>query len=72
MRAAEQQGLRRPGESRDPSPLTLIVIEGICNTAKTRVLGAAMSAIALTLGSRRGGRDGVGALFGFLVQTATL
>jgi hypothetical protein len=46
--------------------------EGIYPTAETVVLVAAMSAIALTLGSRRGGRDDVDALFGFIVQTATL
>jgi hypothetical protein len=42
---------------RDPPPLAFIGAEGICNTAKTRVRAAAMSAIALTLGSRLGGRD---------------
>jgi hypothetical protein len=43
----------RPCERRDPSPLASKVKKGLCASAKTRVLAAAMSAIALTLGSLR-------------------
>src|ERR1700682_984238 len=43
----------RPGEGRDPSSLASMIAEGICPNAKTRVRVAAMSTIALTLGSRR-------------------
>jgi hypothetical protein len=48
-----------PASAPDLSPLALMMREGIRFTAKTRVLTAAMSAIALTLGSRLGGRDDV-------------
>src|SRR5258708_16150167 len=43
----------RPCERRDPSPLALKVKKGLCSSAETRVRAAAMSAIALTLGSLR-------------------
>src|SRR4030088_2639286 len=43
----------RPGERRDPSPLAQKVKKGLCSSAETRVRAAAMSAIALTLGSLR-------------------
>src|SRR6202035_5631813 len=43
----------RPCERRDPSPLASKVRKGLCSNAETRVRGAAMSAIALTLGSLR-------------------
>src|SRR6266700_6787094 len=40
-------------ERRDPSPLAPKVKKGLCSSAETRVRAAAMSAIALTLGSLR-------------------
>src|SRR4030088_3253440 len=43
----------RPCERRDPSPLAPKVKKGLCSSAETRVRAAAMSAIALTLGSLR-------------------
>src|SRR5712675_3602591 len=43
----------RPCERRDPSPLASKVKKGLCSSAETRVRAAAMSAIALTLGSLR-------------------
>src|SRR6202158_2660 len=43
----------RPCERRDPSPLASRVKKGLCSSAETRVRAAAMSAIALTLGSLR-------------------
>ena len=43
----------RPCERRDPSPLASKVTKGLCSSAETRVRAAAMSAIALTLGSLR-------------------
>src|SRR6266481_5418912 len=43
----------RPCERRDPSPLALKVKKGLFSSAETRVRAAAMSAIALTLGSLR-------------------
>jgi hypothetical protein len=41
----------RPCERRDPSPLASKVNKNLCSSAEPRVRGAAMSAIALTLGS---------------------
>src|SRR5229473_3187569 len=41
----------RPCERRDPSPLAPKVKKGLCSSAETRGRVAAMSAIALTLGS---------------------
>src|SRR5713226_9505158 len=49
----------RPCERRDPSPLASKVKKGLCSSAKTRVLGAAMSEITLTLGSLRSQGRGV-------------
>jgi hypothetical protein len=43
----------RPGERRDPLPLAFIVREDVGPNAEPRLGAAAMSAIALTLGSRR-------------------
>src|SRR6266550_8671842 len=43
----------RPCERRDPSPLAPKVKKGLCSSAEARVRAAAMSAIALTLGSLR-------------------
>src|SRR6266478_57174 len=43
----------RPCERRDTSPLASKVTKGLCSSAETRVRAAAMSAIALTLGSLR-------------------
>src|SRR6266508_5936665 len=43
----------RPCERRDPSPLASKVKKGLCSSAETRGRAAAMSAIALTLGSLR-------------------
>src|SRR6266403_5116572 len=43
----------RPCERRDPSPLASKVKRGLCSSAETSVRAAAMSAIALTLGSLR-------------------
>src|SRR5882757_7448683 len=43
----------RPCERRDPSPLASKVKKGLCSSAEMRVRAAAMSAIALTLGSLR-------------------
>src|SRR5258707_15663454 len=43
----------RPCERRDPSPLASKVKKGLCSSAETSVRAAAMSAIALTLGSLR-------------------
>src|SRR6266581_7598456 len=43
----------RPCERRDPSPLAPKVKKGFCSSAEARVRAAAMSAIALTLGSLR-------------------
>jgi hypothetical protein len=67
----------RPCERRDPSPLAPKVKKGLCSSAETRVRVAAMSAIALTLGSLRSqGRliensicNGVGIMFGFFALT---
>ena len=43
----------RPCERRDPSPLALKGEKGLGSSVETRVRAAAMSAIALTLGSLR-------------------
>src|SRR5260370_40783660 len=54
MRSASHElSAGRPCERRDPSPLASKVKKGLCSSAKTRVLAAAMSTIALTLGSLR-------------------
>jgi hypothetical protein len=47
----------RPCERRDPSPLASKGKKGLCSSAETRARAAAMSAIALTLGSLRSRDD---------------
>src|ERR1700738_2844378 len=51
--ASHKLSAGRPCERRDPSPLASKVKNGLCSSAELRVRAAAMSAIALTLGSLR-------------------